>query len=228
MSPVTLKATVAVSRADLHALHHLDAWLGHACDGEHQECCLVGAVGQADKCAGTTVTLHQDPAAWQRERLQALGDSPRHVAFWGFLDRLAHTFWAASRAGVRMPVRGLSDLVHNIRTVGVRNLPLGHHVVATLGDTLRVAGGRAAGRATVDASTRITGIRHPWARGHNRAACALRSAWPNHDAAHRRLQYEERFLVAGVELLSGSSAAPWRLPGRVLVMSSMGPTQSCT
>lgn len=84
-----------------------------------------------------TLTLHRDQAAWRRERLRALGDSPRHVAFWDLLDRLAEVFWVASRAGVRMPVHRLDDVLHNIRAVGLRNLPLGRHVTATVGQTLR-------------------------------------------------------------------------------------------
>jgi phytoene dehydrogenase-like protein len=83
------------------------------------------------------VTLYRDQSAWRVERLRALGDSPRHVAFWEFLDRLAEVFWAASRAGVRMPVRRPGDVLHNIHAVGIRNLPLGRHVTSTLGAALR-------------------------------------------------------------------------------------------
>jgi len=84
-----------------------------------------------------TVTLYRDPAAWHRERLAALGDSPAHRRFWAQLDRLAEVFWAASRAGIRMPIRRPADLVHDLRAVGPAGLPLGRHVNRTLGDALR-------------------------------------------------------------------------------------------
>ncbi|MFC5750566.1 phytoene desaturase family protein [Actinomadura rugatobispora] len=83
-----------------------------------------------------TVTLHRDTAAWHRERLRALGGTPRHRAFWAGLDRIAQVFWDASRAGVRLPLRRPSDAVHNLRALGPRNLPLVRHMNATLGDAL--------------------------------------------------------------------------------------------
>src|SRR5262245_10556034 len=70
------------------------------------------------------VTLHRDLDTWHRERLRAFGDSPAHRAFWAFLDRLALAFWEASRAGIRMPLRGIDDLAHDLRALGARNLPL--------------------------------------------------------------------------------------------------------
>ncbi|WP_433045746.1 phytoene desaturase family protein [Dactylosporangium sp. CS-033363] len=84
-----------------------------------------------------TVVLHRDQARWRDERLRRLGDSPAHRAFWGQLDRLADVFWGASRAGVRMPMRTLGDVVHNGRTLRVRDLPLARHVGGTLGGALR-------------------------------------------------------------------------------------------
>ena len=86
------------------------------------------------------VTLHRDRAAWQRERLRALGDSARHRAFWGLLDRLADVFWAASRSGVRLPVRRPADALHDLHAVGMRHLPLARHLGRTLGDALRQFG----------------------------------------------------------------------------------------
>ncbi|MGP4025390.1 phytoene desaturase family protein [Actinomadura sp. 3N407] len=82
------------------------------------------------------VTLHRDTRAWHRERLYALGDSPRHRAFWAQLDRLAHVFWNASRAGVRLPIRRPADAMHNLRALGPRGLPLTRHLNTTLGDVL--------------------------------------------------------------------------------------------
>ncbi|MEW2355438.1 NAD(P)/FAD-dependent oxidoreductase [Spirillospora sp. NPDC029432] len=82
------------------------------------------------------VTLHRDPDAWHRERLRAFGDTPRHRAFWAELDRVAHVFWNASRAGVRLPLRRPADAVHDLKALGPRNLPLVRHLNSTLGDAL--------------------------------------------------------------------------------------------
>ncbi|WP_345510905.1 NAD(P)/FAD-dependent oxidoreductase [Phytohabitans houttuyneae] len=83
------------------------------------------------------VTLHRDPAAWRAERLRVLGDSDRHLRFWALLDGLAATFWRASRAGVRLPVRTPADAWHDLRAVGLRGLPAARHLNATMGGALR-------------------------------------------------------------------------------------------
>lgn len=84
-----------------------------------------------------TITLHRDHDAWHAERLRTLGDTPAHRKFWAHLDRLAFTFWDASRAGARMPIRGPADAIHNLRAIRVRNLPMAAHVGRTLGGALR-------------------------------------------------------------------------------------------
>lgn len=86
------------------------------------------------------IVLHRDQAAWHAERLRTLGDSERHRAFWDLLDRLAHTFWRASRAGVRMPIRGPADALHDLRALGWSGLPYARHLNRTLGDALREHG----------------------------------------------------------------------------------------
>ncbi|ADP78528.1 phytoene desaturase family protein [Pseudofrankia inefficax] len=83
------------------------------------------------------VVLHRDQALWHAERLRALGDSDRHRRFWALLDRLARTFWRASRAGVRLPVRGPADALHDLRAVGPAGVPLARYMTWTLGDALR-------------------------------------------------------------------------------------------
>ena len=83
------------------------------------------------------VTLHRDQDAWRRERLHALGDSPAHQDFWRMLDRIAEVFWAASRSGVRLPVRRAVDAMHDLRAVGLRHLPLARYLRWTVGDALR-------------------------------------------------------------------------------------------
>ncbi|MDX2160894.1 MAG: NAD(P)/FAD-dependent oxidoreductase [bacterium] len=84
-----------------------------------------------------TVTLHRDPAAWARERLTALGDTPAHRRFWALADRLADAFWGASRRGVVLPLRSLSDVIHDVQQVGLRHVPLARYLAATVGGTLR-------------------------------------------------------------------------------------------
>ncbi|MCW2912570.1 MAG: amine oxidase [Actinomycetia bacterium] len=83
------------------------------------------------------VTLYRDAADWHPERLRTLGDSPSHRAFWTDFDTIAEVFWAASQAGVRLPLRRPADLVYNVRALGPRNLPLARHLYSTLGDLLR-------------------------------------------------------------------------------------------
>jgi C-3',4' desaturase CrtD len=84
-----------------------------------------------------TVTLHRDQSAWRTERLRTLGATRAHHRFWALLDDLAETFWAASRAGVRLPMTGASDVVRNARALGLRNLPMTAHIPRTLGGALR-------------------------------------------------------------------------------------------
>jgi phytoene dehydrogenase-like protein len=84
-----------------------------------------------------TVTLHRDQDAWRAERLRAFGDTPAHRAFWALLDRLADAFWAATRAGVRMPIRTPADAVANLRALRMKDVPLVRYVGQTLGQTLR-------------------------------------------------------------------------------------------
>jgi C-3',4' desaturase CrtD len=86
------------------------------------------------------VTLFRDPSAWAAERLRALGDTPAHRRFWRLLDRLAAVFWRASRAGVKLPLRGLADLLRAVRCLGLGNLPLARYVRWTVGDALRSCG----------------------------------------------------------------------------------------
>ena len=82
------------------------------------------------------VTLYRDTQTWHRERLYALGDTHQHQAFWSLLDQLAQVFWDASRAGVRLPMRRPSDVLHNLRALGPRGLPLARYLNTTLGDVL--------------------------------------------------------------------------------------------
>lgn len=82
------------------------------------------------------VTLFRDSAAWAAERLQKLGNTPVHRHFWNLLDRLAAVFWKASRAGVRLPLRSVADLLRAAGKVGLGGLPLTRYLRWTVGDSL--------------------------------------------------------------------------------------------
>jgi C-3',4' desaturase CrtD len=87
-----------------------------------------------------TVTLFRDQAAWAAERLRALGDSPAHRRFWAWTDRLANTFWRASRSGIKLPFQGMGDLGRALKCLGPAGLPLARFVRWTVGDALRRCG----------------------------------------------------------------------------------------
>lgn len=91
-----------------------------------------------------TVTLYREQSVWVVERLRALGDSPRHRRFWQWMDRLAQVFWTACRghrrAGTKLPIQGLGDLLRAVGSVGLLNLPLARFLNWTMGDALRSCG----------------------------------------------------------------------------------------
>jgi C-3',4' desaturase CrtD len=87
-----------------------------------------------------TVTLYRDAPAWHVERLRLLGNSLAHHRFWHWMDRLAAIFWRASRAGVRLPIRNISDTFRAVRRVGLLHLPLVRYLRWTMGDALRRCG----------------------------------------------------------------------------------------
>jgi C-3',4' desaturase CrtD len=86
------------------------------------------------------VRLHHDPQLWRAERLRAFGDDPRHRRLWRLLDQLAAVFWRATREGIRLPLRRPSDVAHDLRILGLRNLPLTRHLAGTVGGALRRTG----------------------------------------------------------------------------------------
>jgi C-3',4' desaturase CrtD len=86
------------------------------------------------------VTLYRDPTAWRRERLAAFGDTRAHRRFWALLDRLAGAFWAASRAGIRLPLRSPRDLVLAARALPPRHWALSRYLGWTMADALASCG----------------------------------------------------------------------------------------
>ena len=87
-----------------------------------------------------SVTLYRNAGAWADERLNSLGNTPAHRTFWKLIDRLAGTFWRASRCGARMPIRGLADVMLAVRSIGARDIALVRYLGWTMGDALRAFG----------------------------------------------------------------------------------------
>jgi len=83
------------------------------------------------------VTLYRDPPAWRHERERAFGDTPAQQRFWALLDRLAETFWQASRAGLKLPLRAPGDLLRAGRLIPLRGWPMARYLSWTMADALR-------------------------------------------------------------------------------------------
>ncbi len=86
------------------------------------------------------VVLHRDRQLWQEERLRTLGSTADHRAFWKLLDDLADTFWRASRAGIKLPIRTPRDIARALDSIGLQHLPLIRYARWTVGDALRSFG----------------------------------------------------------------------------------------
>ena len=84
-----------------------------------------------------TMTLYHDRKLWEHERLNELGSTPNHVAFWKFMDRLADAFWNASRNGIKLPIQNGNDIINGIRAIGIRNILLCRYINWTFLDALK-------------------------------------------------------------------------------------------
>lgn len=87
-----------------------------------------------------TVALQRDTVAWHHERLSAFGATPGHCAFWALLDDLAATFWQASRAGIKLPLRSHGDVVQAARRIPPGRWPLARYLRWTMADALHACG----------------------------------------------------------------------------------------
>ncbi|GAA5163296.1 NAD(P)/FAD-dependent oxidoreductase [Viridibacterium curvum] len=86
-----------------------------------------------DRC----VTVYRGAADWANERLLQLGDDAAHRRFWALVDSLSEAFWPASRAGVKLPMRSIADLLNNARALPLRHAPLARYMRWSMGDALR-------------------------------------------------------------------------------------------
>lgn len=84
-----------------------------------------------------TITLYRDSLHWRQERLEALGDSPAHRQLWQILDRIAGTFWKATRCGLKLPAQNLRDVWRLATAISPRDWPLAGYLRWTVGDLLR-------------------------------------------------------------------------------------------
>jgi phytoene dehydrogenase-like protein len=66
-----------------------------------------------------------------------LGESPAHQQFWHILDRLASTFWKATRRGLKLPAQNLSDVWRLATAISPSDWPLAGYLRWTVGDLLR-------------------------------------------------------------------------------------------
>ena len=87
-----------------------------------------------------SIHMYQDKRNWHHERLEKLGNTTAHRAFWAFMDKLADTFWRASRAGIKLPFQNLRDCLNAISAIGISNLHLGRFFNYTVMDTLKKYG----------------------------------------------------------------------------------------
>jgi phytoene dehydrogenase-like protein len=83
------------------------------------------------------INLYHEKHRWRSERLKQFGDTPQHVAFWEFMDRLADVFWSASRKGIKLPIQSIRDVFNAIDAVGVRNLFMCRYINHTFLEALR-------------------------------------------------------------------------------------------
>lgn len=87
-----------------------------------------------------TARLYRDQSAWQAERLTVFGNSPAHRRFWALIDQLAEVFWAASRAGIKMPIQSPGDLWKAAGTIPAHHWPLVRYLSWTMADALKTCG----------------------------------------------------------------------------------------
>ena len=84
------------------------------------------------------VTLFRDYDKWKKERLEKLGATENHIKFWKLMDKITAVFWKASRENTKLPIQHPKDLIHAVKTIGVRNLYLLRYLNFTMLDILKL------------------------------------------------------------------------------------------
>ncbi|WP_163411553.1 phytoene desaturase family protein [Flavobacterium ajazii] len=83
------------------------------------------------------VILYRDFEKWNKERLDKLGATEKHVKFWNLMDKVTKVFWNASRENIKLPIQSLKDLYIVIKTIGIRNVYLVKYLNVTMLDVLK-------------------------------------------------------------------------------------------
>ena len=83
------------------------------------------------------IYLYRNKNKWHKERSEKLGDTPAHQAFWALMDKLANTFWTASRLGLKLPIQNAGDVLNAAKRVGIRNILLIRFLNYTVIDILK-------------------------------------------------------------------------------------------
>ncbi|OXA81075.1 C-3',4' desaturase CrtD [Flavobacterium aquidurense] len=83
------------------------------------------------------VTLYRDFEKWNKERLDKLGSTDKHIKFWNLMDKVTKVFWNASRENIKLPIRNPKDLYIIIKTIGIQNLYLAKYINSTMLDILK-------------------------------------------------------------------------------------------
>ncbi len=83
------------------------------------------------------ITLYRDASYWAQERLSVFGDTPETRQFWALMDELALTFWRTSRAGVKLPMKSVTDVWNAARKLSVASWPMARYMMWTMADAVK-------------------------------------------------------------------------------------------
>ncbi|WP_026904642.1 phytoene desaturase family protein [Pedobacter glucosidilyticus] len=83
------------------------------------------------------VILYRDFEKWNKERLEKLGSTDKHIKFWNLMDKVTKVFWNASRDNIKLPIRSPKDLYIVLKTIGIQNLYLVKYLNSTMLDILK-------------------------------------------------------------------------------------------
>lgn len=88
------------------------------------------------------VTLHRCPAAWDKARREAFGDTAALGSFWRMLDDLGQIFWVAAADGLKLPIKSPSDVFSALRKLPPSHWIKARHLLRSLGDHFDLHGVR--------------------------------------------------------------------------------------
>ncbi|MCU0431226.1 MAG: hypothetical protein MUF42_14780 [Cytophagaceae bacterium] len=83
------------------------------------------------------IILYRDVEKWKKERLEKLGSTNKHKAFWNLMDKVTNVFWNASRNNLKLPIQSPRDLYTALKSIGIQNLYLIKYLNVTMLDVLK-------------------------------------------------------------------------------------------